>query len=273
MSSREPAAAAEHAREFWDKRYQNFSLAESGWMGAGERYNSYLYKCKSQALMRALAQIGLNQNSPLNVLDAGCGQGFFADFWQKNFGHASYTGVDISEKLIVHLRTKFPDSEFFAGDLALWRHPQGKKFDVIHSFEVLHLILSDEAVESAVCNLSDQLKPGGHLLITAAMPKDAVEPSAYIRHQGRAFWESLFRKAALKLLEANRMYYWLPDGGPKNRVASKVLRLPGPGLLYALDRGAHRLALPQFFGDWDSRMRLLVLSKSDCVPAEVTGRA
>lgn len=261
MSFREPAAAAEHAREFWDKRYNNFSLSESGWMGAGEHYNAYLYNCKRQALMRALAQIGLNKNSSLNVLDAGCGQGYFADFWQSDFPRVSYSGVDICEKVVAHLRQKFPRGEFFAGDVATWRHPQKKKFDIIHSFEVLHLVLSDAAVESAVCSLSDQLKPGGHLLITAAMPEDAVEPNGYIRHQGRSFWEAAFRKAGLELMAVNRMYYWLPDGGPKNRYANKFLRLRGPQLLYVLDRCAHRLGLPQMFGGWDSRMKLLVLLK------------
>ena len=52
MKMRNPEDAATHAREFWDKRYQNFSLSESGWMGAGERYNAYLYACKRQALLR-----------------------------------------------------------------------------------------------------------------------------------------------------------------------------------------------------------------------------
>jgi SAM-dependent methyltransferase len=261
VSVRDSAAAAEHTREFWGRRYQSFSLSESGWMGAGERYNGYLYECKRQALRRALSRIGVNEDSSVKVLDAGCGQGFFASVWQNHFPHATYTGVDICEKVVSHLQSKFSRHEFFSGDLAAWQHPRGKQFDVIHSFEVLHLLLSDAAVESAVCNLSSQLKPGGHLLLTAATPEDAVEPNEYIRHQGRMFWEAVFRKAGLELIAMNRMYYWLPDGGPKNRVANKLLRLPGPGLLYALDRCAHWLGLPQVFGGWDSRTKLLVLSK------------
>lgn len=255
------AIAAEHSREFWGRRYQNFSLSESGWMGAGERYNGYLYECKRQALMRVLGQIGIELNSRVDVLDAGCGQGFFAGVWRNYFPRANYTGVDICEKLVAHLQNKFPDCEFFANDLVGWRHPRSQKFDVIHSFEVLHLLLSDTAVESAICNLTAQLKPGGHLLFTAAMPEQATEPNAYIRHQGRGFWNTVFQKAELDLIAAHRMYYWLPDGGPKNRIASKILRLPGPTLLYALDRCAHCLRLPQMFGGWDSRTRLLVLSK------------
>lgn len=262
MSLNEPAAVKEYAREFWNTRYRDFSLSESGWMGAGERYNDYLYECKRQALKRALGQIGVSVNSAVDVLDAGCGQGFFAGVWQKEFPRAAYTGVDICEKVVAHLQNRFPRGEFFAGDLAAWQHPQGKKFDVIQSFEVLHLLLNDAAVESAVCNLGAQLKPGGHLLLTAAMPEEAVEPNEYIRHQGRAFWDATFCKAGLKLQTVNRMYYWLPDGGPRNRYVNRILRLPGPWLIYALDRYAHWLRLPQRFGSWDSRTKLLVLSKS-----------
>jgi hypothetical protein len=76
----------------------------------------------------------------------------------------------------------------------------------------LHLLLSDAAVESAVCNLAAQLKPGGQLLLTAAMPETTVEPNDYIRHQGRAFWDITFRKAGLERVAVNRIYYWLPDG-------------------------------------------------------------
>src|SRR5690242_756702 len=104
MNLVEPAAAAEHAREFWDRRYKEFSLSESGWMGAGERYNEYLYECKRQALKRALRQIGVKGSSSLRVLDAGCGQGFFAGLWSTDFPNASYTGVDVCEKVVAHLR-------------------------------------------------------------------------------------------------------------------------------------------------------------------------
>lgn len=263
MSSlQQPEAAAAHAREFWAGRYKNFSLSESGWMGAGEGYNANLYRCKRQALLRALRQLGVSADTSPSVLDAGCGQGFFAGVWAQEFPRASYTGVDICEKVVAHLRAERPGVDFFAGDLAEWRHPAGRKFDVIHSFEVLHLLLSDAAVERAVLNLADHLKPGGHLLVTAVMPETDVEPNAYIRHQRRAFWDGVFGRANLSGVGVVPMYYWLPDGGPRNRVASKLLRLPGPGPLYFLDRLALRLGLPRWFGSWDSRMGLHLLKRA-----------
>lgn len=257
----QPDAAATHAREFWAGRYRNFSLSESGWMGAGEGYNANLYECKRQALHRGLRLAGVRPGAAVNVLDAGCGQGFFAGVWAREFPMAAYTGVDICEKVVAHLRGQHPGAEFFAGDLAQWRHPAGRRFEVIHSFEVLHLLLSDAAVERAVLNLAEHLAPGGHLLLTAVMPETAVEPNAYIRHQSRPFWDALLAQAGLTRAGVVPMYYWLPDGGPQNRIASKLLRLPGPGPLYHLDRLALRLGLPQWFGSWDSRTRLFVLRR------------
>ena len=262
MNLLEPAAAAEHAREFWDRRYKEFSLSESGWMGAAERYNAYLYECKRQALVQALCRIGVNSSSSIDVLDAGCGQGFFAGLWSTDFRNARYAGVDICEKAIAHLRNELPYANFFTGDLTSWRHPEQKAFDIIHAFHVFLMFVSDAAVEGAVLNLASQLKPGGHLLVTAAMPETSVDPSEYTRHQSRSFWEEVFRKGKLTLLTADNMYYWLPDGGPRNKYANKFLRLPGPWLLYALDRLAHRMRLPQKFGGWDSRTKLLVLHRT-----------
>lgn len=261
MNLQRPEAAAAHAREFWGRRYQTFSLSESGWMGAGERYNGYLYECKRQALLRGLRGTGAATDAAIDVLDAGCGQGFFAGVWRHTFPRARYTGVDICEKVVAHLTATCAGQEFFAGDLATWRHPQGKRFDVIHSFEVLHLLLSEAAVEQAVCNLAAQLKPGGHLLLTAALPETATEPNEYIRHPARKFWDAAFARAGLRWVATDRIYYWLPDGGPKHRVANKLLRLPGPWLLFALDRCGRALNLPQWFGGWDSRTKLLTLKK------------
>src|SRR5215472_3085966 len=125
--------AATHARDFWDKRYRNFDLSESGWMGAGERYNGYIYECKRQALRRALRRIGVDRNSALHVLDAGCGQGYFAGVWEADYPKAIYTGVDISEKAVAYIQLKYPRYQFFVGDLTVWRNPGHACFDLIHA--------------------------------------------------------------------------------------------------------------------------------------------
>lgn len=54
----------------------------------------------------------------VTVLDFGCGLGHFLEFLdRKNIGWIDYAGLDISEKFIEIANKKFPDRNFFAGDL------------------------------------------------------------------------------------------------------------------------------------------------------------
>src|SRR5689334_10707832 len=117
-------------REFWNSRYAQFTLSESGWLGAGERLNQRIYACKQGALRRALASIGLKKDSSCCVLDAGCGQGHFAHFYGREYPRASYVGVDISERAVAHLRQAIPTGEFHLADLCAWSDPKGRTFDV-----------------------------------------------------------------------------------------------------------------------------------------------
>src|SRR5215207_6656843 len=101
-SATDAAVAALH--DFWTSRYQTFSLSESGWFGAGEEQNRLLYVCKAQALDRALNDLNL-ERSECAVLDAGCGQGFFAGYYERRHSHWRYTGVDLAEPVSGQLRT------------------------------------------------------------------------------------------------------------------------------------------------------------------------
>src|SRR4051794_37838196 len=154
-------------REFWDTRYATFELSESGWLNAVAGLNERIYACKVQALRTAIAAVGLRRDRPWSVLDAGCGQGYFARFYRGAFPAATYVGVDISRRAVDHLRSAIPEFEFHAADLSAWDDPRGRRFDLVQSLEVLHLILDDDAMIRAVASLTRQLAPGGSLLLTA----------------------------------------------------------------------------------------------------------
>jgi SAM-dependent methyltransferase len=254
-----PVVEAERLKQFWETRYQRFSLSESGWLGAGEKRNEYLYACKAQALRGALKDLGLRADSHFSVLDAGCGQGFFADFYRSRFRLAEYTGVDISTRVVDHLRESFRNYKFFADDFTVWRDPDARRFDVIQSFEVLHLILDDDLVEKAMQSFKEQLQSRGHILMTAVLPDHSIEPNDYIRFRSRQWYEGLFARLGLEIIKKRPMYYWLPDRLPGNRYVSGTLHLAGPAVLYFVDRLGLALRLPRFSGRLDSRMQLLTL--------------
>jgi SAM-dependent methyltransferase len=250
-------------REFWNSRYTQFTLSESGWFGAGERLNDRIYACKRQALQGALASLGLARDRRWSVLDAGCGQGHFARFYHQEFPSAAYVGVDISERAVGHLRRTMPEAEFHLADLCEWDDPNGRTFDVVQSFEVLHLILDDDVMAQALANLTRRLSATGALLVTAALPATTIQPSDYLRHRSRSFWESTLGGLGLRIASERPMYYWLPDGGPRNKYARYGLTRLGPGALYAIDRAAFALGLPQpASAGIDCRTRLLTIQRA-----------
>jgi SAM-dependent methyltransferase len=250
-------------REFWNSRYAQFTLSESGWFGAGERLNHRIYDCKRQALQRALASLGLTRDRRWSVFDAGCGQGHFARFYRDRYPSVAYVGVDISERAIAHLHRTMPAVEFYLADLSEWDDPEGRTFDVVQSFEVLHLILDDEVVSRVLANLSRRLSATGTLLVTAAMPDTTTQPSDYLRHRSRSFWETTLRALGLHIVNERPMYYWLPDGGPRNKYLRYVLTRLGADVLYAIDRGAFALGLPQpASAGIDCRTQLLTIQRA-----------
>jgi trans-aconitate methyltransferase len=110
-------------REFWNNRYADFSLSESGWLGAGERLNARIYECKRQAVRTALASLGLTRSGRWSVLDDGCGQGHFARFYRNEYPAAAYVGIDISERAVAHLVGSIHGAEFHVADLSQWNDP------------------------------------------------------------------------------------------------------------------------------------------------------
>jgi SAM-dependent methyltransferase len=250
-------------REFWDRRYSQFTLSESGWLGAGEALNDRIYACKRQALRRSIAALGLARDGRWSVLDAGCGQGHFARFYRAEYPLASYLGLDISARAVSHLQQTVPGAAFEVADLCDLDAADGRTFDLVQSLEVLHLILDDDAMRRALANLARRLNPRGTLLVTAAMPETTIQASDYLRFRSREFWERAIASLGLRVIAERPMYYWLPAGGPANVYARYALGKLGVGALYALDRAALAAGLPRpASAAIDSRMRLLSVRRA-----------
>jgi len=263
LSSGAGATDAVRLREFWNERYATFALSESGWLGAGEVLNDRIYACKRQALARALGALGHTRDRAFSVLDAGCGQGHFARVFRDSYTRASYVGVDISERAVAHLRRTFEGVEFHAGDVCGWRDPSGRCFDVVQSFEVVHLILDDASMVKALASMAAAMSERGALLVTAPLPDTTVQPSSYLRYRSRSFWEQALARLQLTIAAEQPMYFWLPAGGPRNKYARYALARVGPSALYAIDRAALALGLssPASYGP-DCRTRLLTIRRA-----------
>ena len=122
------------------------------------------------------------------------------------------------------------------------------------------MILDDEVFVKAIGNLSARLADGGSMLITAAMIEKTFLRDDYLRYRSKQLWLETLRSFDLEVVSSRPMYYWLPAGGPANRYLQFGMNQLGVWPLYALDRAALALRLPQpgSMGP-DSRMRLLTV--------------
>ena len=133
---------------------------------------------------------------------------------------------------------------------------------MIQSLEVLHLILDDDVWMRALASLSRRLADSGTLLVTAAMPERTIQPSDYLRYRSRGLWRDALASLKLRLVAERQMYYWLPAGGPRNKYARYALTQIGAGALYAIDRAAVVLHVPQPTSTAiDARVRLLTIER------------
>jgi SAM-dependent methyltransferase len=250
-------------REFWDRRYSDFTLSESGWLGGGERLNERLYACKRQALRRALASLGLAADARFSVVDAGCGEGHFARFYGREYPAASYVGIDISERAVDHLRRAMAGIEFHAVDLCQWDDPAGRTFDVVQCFDVLFLILDDDAATRALAALARLLHPQGALLLSMPLPDTTIERGDYLRHRSRSYWQNAIAALGLRIVAERPIYYWLPTAGPTNKYLRYAMTRLGPDALYAVDRAALALGVPRPASSGiDNQTRLLTIQRT-----------
>ena len=98
------------------------------------------------------------------ILDFGCGYGRLCDeLWQEGF--QNLLGVDSSPQMIERARSLFPDIPFqVVASLSL---PfEDSSFDAVTLFAVLTCVISNEAQEQLIRELSRILRPGGILYVS-----------------------------------------------------------------------------------------------------------
>jgi SAM-dependent methyltransferase len=101
-----------------------------------------------------------NPSAIKDILEHGCGTGFVLSELQRLFPDARVTGADLFEEGLAMARQRF------AGKLVqadLFRCGFRSEFDLIGLFDVLEHLDDDL---QALLALREQLRPGGHLLIT-----------------------------------------------------------------------------------------------------------
>jgi len=103
-------------------------------------------------------------NSGDKVLDFGCGNGRFFEFFKDK--NLEYIGLDPSDKLIEIAKSRYPRGNFHSFNLLEKLSFPNNSFDKVYSIAVLHHIPSEQFRLDFLKELERVLKPGGLLIFT-----------------------------------------------------------------------------------------------------------
>ncbi len=103
----------------------------------------------------------------LKVLDIGSGSGHWLDFYE-SLGFGNMVGVDVSEKSIEHLRSKYKEDRektFYKGTAKNYLMGRNDKFDVINAIGVMFHIVDDREWLETIKLFADHLTEDGVIVI------------------------------------------------------------------------------------------------------------
>lgn len=158
-------------------QYAQLKAAQEAQAGAGVELD---------ATMRQFLQV-VGDVSGLEVLDAGCGEGYLSRILAQR--GARVTGVDVSPRLIAMARAKDRDGSinYQVADLSQPLPALQNHFDLVASYFVLNDVCD---YEDFLATLASALKPGGRLVLLMNNPYSLVVRSHitdYFAASGQAF--------------------------------------------------------------------------------------
>jgi 2-polyprenyl-3-methyl-5-hydroxy-6-metoxy-1,4-benzoquinol methylase len=167
----------QEARDYWDHRHgAEADLRSGGNIGMTEAGNELIYALRVGRLIE-LTRCESAPAAPLQVLDAGCGKGYFSRALA-SFGH-EVDGIDTSREAIAECLELAGERQSFAVS-ALVDWCPARMYDVVFSIDVLFHILDDREWEASVRNLGRLVRIGGRLILA---DHGTDEDWVWARHQ------------------------------------------------------------------------------------------
>jgi len=242
-------------QEYWEKRLSDhFSLTGVGHKGFNERYNEYLYRSRVESLEYLLNKYGI-QIQGKNVLDIGCGTGFWVDYFHQREAN-SICGVDITKISIAHLKNQYPQYSFYQMNIGEENIPGEHKFDIVTSFDVFHHILDDLQFQLGIRNMSKSLRNDGYAFISDRFVQMRTPFVKHCKYRGLDEYRKELQKNNLQIKDVIPVFFLLDDAFVPI-TGTIVLRL-FPSLLFKLDQRLKKAKLSNGNG-----LKLLLAYKVD----------
>jgi 2-polyprenyl-3-methyl-5-hydroxy-6-metoxy-1,4-benzoquinol methylase len=192
--------------KYWEELLsKDFSLSGVGYQGLGKNYNKWLYRARKRIMGWFLRKYPLNIKD-INILDIGCGTGFYVEFWEKK-GAIQLTGMDLTRKSVTELSKKYDLYKFFRGNIGDNELKLNEKFDLITAFDVLFHIVDEERFDNAIRNIGNMARPEAIILISDNFLRKP-RPSGFNQaHRTLEQYERAFLKNRIEILDLKPIFY------------------------------------------------------------------
>lgn len=201
------------------------SLKASGLKSASVKTNFLIYKILADQYQKLLST--KEMGSVKTVLDCGFGDGYFLDFFKEKFPNKILTGIDISKDSKEKIKHNHGAKNLHIGDLTDFN--LNKKFDLVHSFDVLYHILSEADYRSALSNIANHSSKYV-VLHERFFTRVPLLSSSHVRARRR--------EVTNQILNSNGFYLYseIPSHFLGMRMFSSIINKITPTLLHRLDQ-------------------------------------
>lgn len=181
----------------------------------------------------------------LEVLDAGCGEGFNTVLLADTAAHV--LGVDYAEAPIASARAAFPRPNLEFRQLDIHALPRlGIKVDLVTNFQVIEHLEDPERFLVAV---REALKPGGRLLLTTpnrltSVSENPVHLREYTAPELDELLRPIFARVELGSVVGNERVHAFD--AERRRQVTRILRLDPLGLRHYLPTSVMHFAFAHF---------------------------
>ncbi|HED5352297.1 TPA: class I SAM-dependent methyltransferase [Campylobacter jejuni] len=147
--------------DFWNQRHENLGLYSGGDKGISDCENFEFYIHRLSMILKLISKYYIGKKS-LEILDAGCGKGFFSN----GLFSSGYvvSGIDSSVNAISFCKENYPGIFFKQENLD--NFILDKAFDVIVCIDVMFHIVEDILWEKSVKNLAYHAKNNSIIIIS-----------------------------------------------------------------------------------------------------------
>ena len=153
---------------WWDEEFYIQGVSDRHTLGNDKNILAAMYHYASveQLILRYFFNQHIDPRG-MAILDVGTGSGHWIDFYSA-LGAGKLTGIDISQKSIEFLQTKYTLNDainIYQGFFQDYLKDKNNEFDLVNAIGVMFHVVNDNDWQYGLQAIANALKPGGYLIV------------------------------------------------------------------------------------------------------------